>query len=81
MQFIQNNIAIILLVLTSGLMLLWPIIGSRISGIKAVDDTTHAFGGPNMLFAKRGITKDLIAKLKLLHCRANFAHFPDTSVT
>lgn len=36
MQFIQNNIAIILLVLTSGLMLLWPIIGRRMSGVREV---------------------------------------------
>jgi rhodanese-related sulfurtransferase len=35
-QFIHNNFAIIMLVLVSGLMLLWPMIGDRISGIKAV---------------------------------------------
>jgi rhodanese-related sulfurtransferase len=35
-HFIQNNFAIIVLVLVSGAMLLWPMIGGRISGIKAV---------------------------------------------
>ena len=36
MQFIQNNLGIVLLVLVSGGMLLWPIFSSRISGIKSV---------------------------------------------
>lgn len=36
MQFIQNNIAIIMLVLASGLMLVWPMIGRRISGVREV---------------------------------------------
>ena len=36
MQFIQDNFAIIMLVLASGLMLLWPVIGRRISGVREV---------------------------------------------
>lgn len=36
MQFIQDNYSIILLVLASGLMLLWPMIGRRISGVREV---------------------------------------------
>ncbi len=36
MEFIQNNIGIVLLVLVSGAMLVWPIIGGRISGIKDI---------------------------------------------
>jgi len=35
-QFIQNNIAIVMLVLVSGLMLLWPMIGRRMSGVREV---------------------------------------------
>jgi len=35
-NFIQNNFGLVALVLVSGLMLLWPIIGRRISGIKDV---------------------------------------------
>lgn len=36
MHFIQNNLGLVALVLVSGLMLLWPIIGRRISGVKEV---------------------------------------------
>lgn len=36
MHFIQNNLGLVALVLVSGLMLLWPIIGRRISGVKDV---------------------------------------------
>ena len=36
MQFLQNNFAIVMLVLVSGLMLLWPIIGRRMSGVREV---------------------------------------------
>lgn len=36
MEFIQNNIAIVMLVLASGAMLLWPMIGQRISGVREV---------------------------------------------
>lgn len=36
MQFIQNNFGLVALVLVSGFMLLWPIIGRRISGVKDV---------------------------------------------
>lgn len=36
MQFIQNNLGIILLVLVSGAMLVWPAIGRRISGVREV---------------------------------------------
>jgi rhodanese-related sulfurtransferase len=35
-HFIQNNLGLVALVLVSGLMLLWPIIGRRISGVKDV---------------------------------------------
>ncbi len=35
-QFLQDNLAIVLLVLSSGLMLLWPLISSRISGVREV---------------------------------------------
>ena len=35
-QFLQNNFAIVMLVLVSGLMLLWPIIGRRMSGVREV---------------------------------------------
>lgn len=37
MQYLQNNIMMVTLALTSGLMLLWSIFGSRIRGIKEVD--------------------------------------------
>jgi rhodanese-related sulfurtransferase len=36
LEFIQNNIAIVMLVLASGAMLLWPMIGRRISGVREV---------------------------------------------
>lgn len=36
MQFIQHNFAIIALVLVSGVMLIWPIIGRRLSGVQEV---------------------------------------------
>lgn len=36
MHFIQNNLGLVALVLVSGLMLLWPFIGRRISGVKDV---------------------------------------------
>ena len=36
MQFIQNNLGLVALVLVSGMMLFWPMINRRISGIKAV---------------------------------------------
>lgn len=36
MQFIQHNFAIIALVLVSGAMLIWPIIGRRLSGVQEV---------------------------------------------
>ena len=36
MQFIQHNFAIIALVLVSGMMLIWPIIGRRLSGVQEV---------------------------------------------
>jgi rhodanese-related sulfurtransferase len=35
-QFIQNNFGLVLLVIVSGLMLVWPMIGRRISGIREV---------------------------------------------
>lgn len=36
MQFIQNNFAIIALILVSGAMLIWPIISRRLSGVREV---------------------------------------------
>lgn len=36
MQFIQNNLGLVLLVIVSGLMLVWPPIGRRLSGIREV---------------------------------------------
>lgn len=36
MQFIQNNLGLVALVVLSGLMILWPIVNRRISGIKEV---------------------------------------------
>lgn len=36
MQFLQNNFAIVMLVLVSGLMLLWPMVGRRLSGVREV---------------------------------------------
>lgn len=36
MQFIQNNLALVGLVVFSGLMIFWPIVNRRISGIKEV---------------------------------------------
>lgn len=37
MQFIQNNIWMILVALSSGLMLLWSFFGNRVRGINEVD--------------------------------------------
>jgi len=37
LQFIQSNIWLILIALTSGLMLLWSFIGNRVRGVKDVD--------------------------------------------
>lgn len=39
-QFLQNNIMIILVALTSGFMLFWSFFGNRIRGIKDVDHIT-----------------------------------------
>ncbi len=36
MQFIQNNLGLVALVFVSGMMLFWPMINRRISGIKEV---------------------------------------------
>lgn len=36
MQFLQNNFAIVMLVLVSGSMLLWPMISRRMSGVREV---------------------------------------------
>lgn len=36
MQFIQNNLGLVALVVISGLMLFWPMVNRRISGIKEV---------------------------------------------
>ncbi len=37
MQFIQNNIWLVLIAVTSGLMLIWSFIGNRVRGVKDVD--------------------------------------------
>lgn len=36
MQFIQNNIWLVLIAVTSGLMLLWSFVGNRLRGVKEV---------------------------------------------
>ena len=38
MQFIQSNIGMFLIAVTSGLMLLWSFFGNRIRGLKEVDN-------------------------------------------
>ncbi|MBI1175536.1 MAG: rhodanese-like domain-containing protein [Sideroxydans sp.] len=37
MQFIQSNIWLILIAVTSGLMLLWSFVGNRLRGVKEAD--------------------------------------------
>ena len=37
MQFIQNNLMLIAVALLSGGMLVWPLIGRRVSGVKEVE--------------------------------------------
>lgn len=37
MQFIQSNIWLVLIAVTSGLMLLWSFFGNRLRGVKEVD--------------------------------------------
>jgi rhodanese-related sulfurtransferase len=37
MQFIQNNIWLVLIAVTSGVMLLWSLVGNRLRGVKEVD--------------------------------------------
>ncbi|HEY5994317.1 MAG TPA: rhodanese-like domain-containing protein [Gallionellaceae bacterium] len=37
MQFIQNNIWLVLIAVTSGLMLLWSFFGNKLRGVKEVD--------------------------------------------
>lgn len=39
MQFIQNNILMIMVAVSSGLMLLWSFFGNRLRGIREVDTT------------------------------------------
>ena len=38
MQFIQNNIWLVLIALGSGTMLLWSLLGNRLRGVKEVDN-------------------------------------------
>ena len=38
MQFIQSNIWMVLIALSSGLMLLWSLFGNRLRGVKEVDN-------------------------------------------
>ena len=38
MQFIQNNILMVLIAVSSGLMLLWSFVGNRLRGVKEVDN-------------------------------------------
>lgn len=38
MQFIQNNIWLVLIALSSGMMLLWSLFGNRLRGVKEVDN-------------------------------------------
>ena len=37
MQYLQNNIWMVMIAVTSGLMLLWSIFGNRLRGVKEVD--------------------------------------------
>ncbi len=37
MQFVQNNIWLVLIALTSGLMLIWSFFGNKLRGVKEVD--------------------------------------------
>ncbi len=37
MQFIQNNIGLVLIAVVSGLMLLWSFLGNKLRGVKEVD--------------------------------------------
>ncbi len=37
MQFLQNNIWLVLIAITSGFMLLWSLLGNRVRGVKEVD--------------------------------------------
>lgn len=37
MQFVQNNIWMILIAVSSGLMLIWSFLGNRVRGVKEVD--------------------------------------------
>ena len=37
MQFIQNNIWLVLIAVTSGIMLLWSFFGNRVRGVKEVE--------------------------------------------
>lgn len=37
MQFLENNIWLVLIAITSGLMLLWSFLGNRVRGVKEVD--------------------------------------------
>lgn len=39
MQYLQNNIWMVMIALTSGMMLFWSIFGNRIRGIKEVNST------------------------------------------
>ena len=38
MQFIQNNIWMLLIAVSSGIMLLWSLLGNRLRGVKEVDN-------------------------------------------
>lgn len=38
MQFMQNNIWLVLIALSSGMMLLWSLFGNRLRGVKEVDN-------------------------------------------
>lgn len=37
MQFLQNNIWLALIMVTSGIMLLWSLVGNRLRGVKEID--------------------------------------------
>ena len=37
MQFVQNNIWLVMIAVTSGLMLLWQLFGNKLRGVKDVD--------------------------------------------
>lgn len=55
MQFMQSNIWLVLIALTSGLMLIWSFIGNRLRGVKEVD----CAGAIQLINHKEAVTLDV----------------------